>query len=191
MGRLSGAGMALAGLIMGYASIAFSVLIFSAILIPNLTRARISANEAAAASGVRTINTSQVTYTTDYPDKGYAPNLAALGPGSSGSCSERTADHACLLDNVLGGSQCTAGAWCTRSGYKFSMRREGDCAATAGSQENSGGECNYVVVAMPVSTATGRRSFCSTSDGVIRYHYFFSFSQPIGVQQCSTWSPIE
>lgn len=191
MGRLSGAGMAMAGLIMGYASIAFSVLIFAAILIPNLTRARASANESAAASSVRTINTSQVTYTTQYPDKGYAPDLATLGPGSSASCSGATADHACLLDNRLGGSTCTAGTWCTKYDYKFSMSREGNCPAATGSQENSGNECNYVVVATPVSTATGKRSFCSTSDGVIRNRYGLPLSRPIDVEECSSWSPIE
>lgn len=187
MGRLSGGGMAMAGLILGYASIAFSVLIIAAVMIPNLMRARISANESAAASTVRTVNTSQITYTTQYPDKGYASDLATLGPGTSLSCSEPTADHACLLDNRLGGSTCTAGVWCTEYNYKFSMSREGDCP----SQENSGNECNYVIVATPVSTSTGRRSFCSTSDGVIRNRYGLPLSRPIDAEECSSWSPIQ
>ncbi|HKV91009.1 MAG TPA: DUF4190 domain-containing protein [Candidatus Angelobacter sp.] len=186
LGRLSGAGMAMAGLIMGYISIAFSVLIIAAVMIPNFTRAKITANESAAATTVQTINISQATYTTNYPDKGYAPDLATLGSGSSASCSQGTADHACLLDNILGGTTCTAGAWCTKSGYKFSMNREGNCP----SQENSGNECNYVVVATPVSTGTGRRSFCSTSDGVIRNRYGLPLSQPVDVEECSSWSPI-
>ncbi|HET9364500.1 MAG TPA: hypothetical protein VFP71_05840, partial [Candidatus Angelobacter sp.] len=84
-----------------------------------------------------------------------------------------------------------AGAWCTKYDYKFSMSREGNCPAAAGSQENSGNECNYVVVATPVSTATGKRSFCSTSDGVIRNRYGLPLSQPIDVEECSSWSPIE
>ena len=77
------------GLIMGYISAAAIplILIIAAIAIPNLLRARISANEAAAASTVRTINTTQITYSTSYPDHGYAPDLATLGPGPSGSCS--------------------------------------------------------------------------------------------------------
>src|SRR5205814_9287019 len=52
-GRLTGAGMALTGLILGYVSIVSSILIIAAIMIPNLLRARISANESAAASTVR------------------------------------------------------------------------------------------------------------------------------------------
>ncbi len=60
-GRLKGEGMALTGLILGYLSLPF-ILIVAAIAIPNLLRARISANESAAMSTVRTINTIQVTY---------------------------------------------------------------------------------------------------------------------------------
>src|SRR6267154_100250 len=78
MGRLQGEGMALTGLILGYVSLPF-VLMFAAVLIPNLVRARISANESAAASTVRTINISQVTYSTTYSEQGYARDLATLG----------------------------------------------------------------------------------------------------------------
>src|SRR5437899_7178751 len=68
MGRLKGAGMATAGLVMGYLSVAMIpvVLIIAAIAIPNLLRAKMAANESAAASTVRTIGTSQVPYSTDY-----------------------------------------------------------------------------------------------------------------------------
>ena len=42
------------------------ILIIAAIAIPNLLRARISANDSAAASTIRTINTAEVTYSTTY-----------------------------------------------------------------------------------------------------------------------------
>src|SRR5215472_13755775 len=88
MGRLKGEGMATAGLIMGYFSVAFVplILIIAAIAIPTLMRPRMAANEAAAASTVRTVNTAQLAYTTQYPAKGYAPDLSTLGPGPSGEC---------------------------------------------------------------------------------------------------------
>jgi len=188
MGRLSGGGMALAGLIMGYVSIFITLLIVPAIVLPNLLRSRISANESGAMSSLRTINISQVTYSTQYPDKGYAPNLATLGPGPGGSCN---AEHACLLDNVLANPDCANGAWCTKYSYRFIMGREGNCGGqAAGSQEGSGSECTYVVVATPVSTATGRRSFCSTADAVVRYRYGTPLTAPITAEQCSTWNPI-
>src|SRR5689334_24782152 len=61
MGCLKGEGMALTGLILGYVSLPL-VLIFAAILIPNLLRAKIAANESAAVSTVRTLTISQVSY---------------------------------------------------------------------------------------------------------------------------------
>src|ERR1700751_5158206 len=56
------------------------ILIIAAIAIPNLLRARMSANDSGAASTIRTINTSEVTYTTSYPTVGFAQTLTALGP---------------------------------------------------------------------------------------------------------------
>ena len=48
------------------------ILIIAAIAIPNLLRARIAANESAAASGIRTINTGEVSYNSTYPTVGYS-----------------------------------------------------------------------------------------------------------------------
>lgn len=189
MGRLGGGGMALTGLILGYVSIFITLLIVPAILIPNLVRAKIAANESQAASTVRTVNTSQVTYATKYPEKGYAADLATLGPGPSGSCAgDGTADNACLLEGVLGNSRCTAGQWCTKNGYNYSLSAEGSCGTNA--RDTGGGECNYVIVATPVSTGTGRRSFCSISDAVIRSQYTSPIATPISATECAAWSPL-
>src|SRR4051794_33883407 len=119
MGRLKGEGMALTGLILGYISLPF-ILIIAAIAIPNLLRARTTANEAAAASTVRMLNTSQITYSTTYPDQGYARDLASLG-GNCASGSGGTAEHACLLDSRLGQPNCTSGVWCQKGQYQFTI----------------------------------------------------------------------
>ena len=42
------------------------ILIIAAIAIPNLLRSRMAANESAAASTVRTLNTSEVSFSTTY-----------------------------------------------------------------------------------------------------------------------------
>ena len=42
------------------------ILIIAAIAIPNLLRSRMAANESAAASTARTLNTSQVSFSTTY-----------------------------------------------------------------------------------------------------------------------------
>jgi type II secretory pathway pseudopilin PulG len=63
LGNLKGEGMALAGLIMGYISLVFPViLIIATIAIPSLLRSRQAANESAAIANLRTINTAEVSY---------------------------------------------------------------------------------------------------------------------------------
>ncbi len=83
------------------------ILIIAAIAIPNLLRARIAANEASAVSSLRTINTSEVTYSTTYPTVGYAATLVALGPADA-TCSGGPAQaNACMLDFNLGSAATT------------------------------------------------------------------------------------
>jgi type IV pilus assembly protein PilA len=154
------------------------VLIGAAIAVPNLIKARTSANEAAATASLRTVNTAQVTYATAYPGKGYARNLAALGPGD-GDCSDAkvSAAHACLLDDKLGCS----GAWCTKSGFRFHVTATCTAASCA----------NYVAVATPVAENTGVKSFCSTSDAVIRTHTGPPLAAPLTAAECRKWSPLQ
>jgi len=157
-------------------------LIAAAIAIPNLLRSKMAANEAAAASVLRTVNTAQVTYATTYAKKGYAPSLAVMGPGG-GDCSTGNvnATHACLLDEKLGGPNCTAGKWCERNGYRFSVR--GVCTPA--------GNCSgYVATATPITPgSTGNKSYCSTVDTVIRSHEG-SVDAPLTTAQCKLWKPL-
>jgi hypothetical protein len=46
------------------------VLVVAAVAIPNWLRSKIAANEATAVGSIRTVNTAQVTYATEYPKKG-------------------------------------------------------------------------------------------------------------------------
>lgn len=180
-GRLSGDGKATAGLIMGYFSIALIPLML-ALVIPSLLRSRIEANSAAAASRLRTINTSQITYLTQYPTAGYARDLATLGPGPSGTCTEASQEHACLISGATGNINCKAGSWCATSGYLFTMR-----ALSCDGQPCS----DYVVVAKPLTTgSTGNKSFCTTSDGIIRWRTG-SVSASLTVEECQSWSMVE
>jgi hypothetical protein len=157
-------------------------LIVAAIAIPNLLRSRIAANEAAAGATVRTVNTAEVTYSVTYPKKGYAPSLAVLGTPASGDCSEKeiSPQHACLLDSIVGNESCTTGKWCTKSGYRYSVR--GICGPT--------GCKSYVVTATPVNTGTGTKSFCSTVDAVIRVSTGTPLDEPLTATQCKAWRPI-
>ena len=129
------------------------ILIIAAIAIPNLLRSRMAANEASAVGSVRTINTAEVTYSSAYPDQGFATalsNLAGDQTTCAGSAPAATSSTACLIDNVLGGG--------TKSGYTF-------LAAGSGGPPNT----TYQINANPISRGqSGQRSFYSDQTGVIR-----------------------
>ncbi|HEY2391676.1 MAG TPA: DUF4190 domain-containing protein [Candidatus Angelobacter sp.] len=189
-GRLKGEGMALAGLIMGYLSLPF-ILIVAAIAIPNLLRAKISANESTAMSTVRTINTLQVTYQAQYPHQGYAPDLATLGNGADSTCSGGgTAEHACLLNGSLGSASCTSGFWCAKGQYKFTV--VSNCGAPS-SETPQGDEAackEYVVVATPETAAVGLHNYCATSDAIIRSRRGGPITRPPTAEECGEWPPL-
>ncbi len=188
MGRLKGEGQATAGMVMGYISVALIpvILIIAAIAIPSLLRSRMAANDAAAASTLRTVNTSQVAYLTQYPQAGYARDMASMGPGSV-DCSidvNHSSDHACLLSAPIASEQCIATNWCANK-YGFQFAVTGICV------ENQ--PCSdYIATAVPLQMgASGTRSFCSTSDGVVRYKRSDPPAAPItSVEECNAWAPI-
>lgn len=125
------------------------ILIIAAIAIPNLIRARMSANESSAVGSVRAINTAQISYSAAYPAVGFANTLANLG-SPAGNCTPTPATG-CFIDNVLSTG--------TKTGYTFTL------AAAGGPPQSS-----YQVAANPVTAnQTGVRSFCSFEDAVIRY----------------------
>lgn len=155
------------------------VLIVAAIAIPNLLRSKIAANEATALGSVRTVNTAQVAYSATYPKRGFASNLAALGidPRSPTAYSP---EHAGLLDASLANENCVGNGWCTKSGFLFKVTglcKEQLCA-------------DYVVVATPVAENTGTRSFCSASDGLIRWKAGPPLTTPLTISACKTWPPL-
>ena len=128
------------------------ILIIAAIAIPNLLRSRMAANEASAVGSLRTINTSEVTYSTTYPTVGFATDLTSLG--GAAPCTTATAAAACLIDDVLSVTQ-------VKSGYKFTALGA-----------NGGGPINvtYTATAVPsVLGQSGQRAFFTDQSGVIRY----------------------
>lgn len=157
------------------------VLVVAAVAIPNLMRARIAANESSAIASMRTVNTAQVGYSAAYPKKGYAPDLASLGPDPRGP-RFHSPEHASFIDATLGNASCTPGAWCSKSGYNFRLTT--DCRL-------AGQVCKeFVAVATPMSSSTGTRSFCSTSDGVVRYKFGPPLTSPIEPPECRKWAPV-
>jgi type IV pilus assembly protein PilA len=132
------------------------ILIIAAIAIPNLLRARIAANDSAAASTIRTINTAEVTYSTTYVSSGYAKDLLVLGPGAT-DCTAPTAANACLIDNVLGAVATNS----PKGGYAYFMTTTSTATPIA----------DYTVSAGPLRMGgTGSRNFCSNPDAVVRFN---------------------
>ena len=130
------------------------ILIIAAIAIPNLLRARIAANEASAVSSLRTINTSEVTYSTTYPDIGYAVDLKTLGPADATCSGGPSSANACMVDWNLGQAKANA-----KSGYLLDAANDGKApslAYTAGAAAQTWNQ-------------TGMRSFCSVQDAVLRW----------------------
>jgi hypothetical protein len=156
-----------------------AVLVVAAIAIPNLLRPGIAANEASAVGSVRTVNTAQVTYEAVYPKRGYAPDLATLGIDPHGPVAG-SEEHAGFIDATLANKSCTSGAWCTKSGYRFTVRSI--CGQHLCKE--------YVVVATPVDSDTGTRNFCSTSDAIVRYQAGSRLASPLSVAECRAWSPL-
>jgi len=131
------------------------ILIIAAIAIPNLLRSRIAANEASAVGSIRTINTSEVTYSSTYPGHGFG-TLANLGPSTDGTVTETNAG---LIDSVLAGG--------SKSGFDFKTAAAGftpsGCGVTGQPPCSS-----YTVTGDPQNSQTGTRHFYSDQSGVIR-----------------------
>jgi type IV pilus assembly protein PilA len=133
------------------------ILIIAAIAIPNLLRARISANDSGAAATMRTLNTAEVSYVTAYPTVGYAVTLFALGPKTP-PATGCDSTNGCFIDSVIG---CQTQP-CPKSGYTYGVQ-----AITPAANNLPQGD--YVISATPVTWGTtGLKSFCSVTDAVVR-----------------------
>ncbi len=153
-------------------------LVIAAVAIPNLMKSKSSAEEASAAANVRILNTAEVQYQITYGK--FAPDLATLGPGSEGACDKPTEQNACLVEGSLAAANCSSGNWCTKGAFQYSIVTK--CEGEA---------CNdYAVVATPAGGNAGQKSFCSTSDAVVRSKSGPPLNEPVNAAECQTWQPI-
>jgi type IV pilus assembly protein PilA len=140
-GRLKGSGLAIAGLVIGYCSFVPILLIIAAIIIPNVLRARIVANESSAMASVRTVNAAEIAYSSTHSDKGFTCSLNDL-----------KADG---LDPQLANG--------TKYGYVFELI---GCKAEAAGGPNT----EYQLIAYPVKiNGSGRKAYCSDQTNAVRY----------------------
>jgi prepilin-type N-terminal cleavage/methylation domain-containing protein len=150
------------------------ILIIAAIAIPNLMRARMSANDSSAAASERTIVTAEIGYYSAYPSVGYA-TLASLGTGGATPCVPGVA-NGCLIDNNLA----TNGAGNGKSGYNFAAAPFGGGAAPP----------SFLTTAAPLSNQTGTKSFCAIDDGVVRTQPNGTITLVAGYGACGALAPL-
>lgn len=146
-GKLAGEGRAKFGLVLGYVGIAaLPVFVFVVgFMLPNLTRARIRANEASAQNFLQQLNRAQVQYNRNHPEKGYACRFTDL------------------IGYGLPQSQLVPGGYGVENdGYFFSLQ---GCSGGGFTKPNS----HYQVIATPVKfRSTGNRMFCSNETSLVR-----------------------
>ena len=162
-GRLTGEGIAIGGLVLGYLGVLMIpiMLIVAVIAIPNLLRARMAENQASAVGSLRQIDLASVAYSDRYRN-GFPPAIEALtGIG------EQNCDHAGLIDEELASG--------TRRGYVFTYTpMAGTDPKAAPKAPASGcsvaGAGGFAVTADPVTRGTtGQTSYYVDETGVIRY----------------------
>jgi len=133
------------------------ILIIAAIAIPNLLRSKMAANESSSVGSLRSINTAEVAYATNYPNTGFSPDMASLGGAPTPCATAATTTAACLIDNVLATAISIGTA---KSGYYFTY-----AATTAGTLQTA-----YTLLGTPANAGTtGQRNFFTDQSGVIRY----------------------
>ena len=125
------------------------ILIIAAIAIPNLLRSRIAANQASAVGSLRTLNSSEVTYSSTY-NVGFSYTMAYLAPDPTGNAPTSTA--AGLIDSVL--------ATGSKSGYSFTY--------SPGSSDSTGRINTYTFTSVPITASTGTNYYYTDQSGVIR-----------------------
>lgn len=121
------------------------ILVILAIALPQLGKTQMQSREMAAVATLRTINTEEVQYQSQFGQ--YATALSELGPPGAGA-SEGPQAAGLIPPNLASG---------VSSGYKFTV---------------SGTPDGYAVIAVPTQyKTTGRRTFYTDQTNVIRQNW--------------------
>jgi type IV pilus assembly protein PilA len=140
------------------------ILILITLAVPGYESVKKKTNETSAMNSVRTLNSMESEYNSQYPSRGYACTLAQLG-GKQGSGAPSPDAAQLIPDDLATGS---------KAGYTFTIKC-GDKNTTAGvDQYNS-----YQILAAPTTVGkTGNRGFCSDENGQIHF-------DPAGGSNCT------
>lgn len=153
------------------------ILVIAAIAIPNLMRARMAANDSAAAASLRTINTAEISYIGAYPSIGFPATMASLG--GAAPCTVGVAS-ACLIDNFLA----TNGGGLGKSGYNFTAVGSASGGGAVGENDQ------FFSTATPFGNLSGTRAYCSIEDAVLRTQPAGTIALVGGHDACGALSPM-
>ena len=122
------------------------ILVIAAIAIPNLLRSRMSANEAGAAGGIRTISTAEASFQAAGID------ATSTGIGKYGTLTSLGTGVTPFIDNALASG--------TKQGYVFQVTPTFEANIVP----------RYTAIATPAQTAsTGIKAYFVDESGVIRF----------------------
>ncbi len=140
------------------------ILILMAVAIPNYMNMRSQANETAAEEELRTINSAEIQYQTNYPANGFSCNMAQLGGDPKTGAPSPQAAQLIPADLASG----------YKSGYVFAVSN-----CTKVTVNNADVYTSFEVTAVPQSVGkTGHRGFCMDQTGEIK-------SDPTGGTNCT------
>lgn len=144
------------------------ILILMAVAIPNYMNARSQANESAAMQELRTLDSAEIQYQTNYPANGFACNMAQLGGDPKTGAPSPQAAQLIPADLASG----------YKSGYKFAIIN-----CTKVTVNNQDMFTSFELTAVPQTVGkTGHRGFCMDQSGEIK-------ADPAGGTNCT--QPIQ
>jgi len=137
------------------------ILIIAAIAIPDLLKSRQAAQQASAVGSLRTVNTSEVTYSSTYTT-GFSSSLNDL----DGSASPSTMVSAGLIDSILGGGVKSAYGF----EYQANLSAVQACVPSVVTQGATGTPpiSSYSINASPFLCAGNGNFYYTDQSGVIR-----------------------
>ncbi len=140
------------------------ILILMAVAIPNYMNMRSQANETAAMEELRTLNSAEIQYQTNYPGNGFSCNLSQLGGDPKTGAPSPQAAQLIPADLASG----------NKSGYVFNIVN-----CTKVTVNNQDVYTSFEVTAVPQAVGkTGHRGFCMDQTGEIK-------SDPSGGANCT------
>ena len=140
------------------------ILILMAVAIPNYMNMRSQANETAAMEELRTLNSAEIQYQTDYPANGFSCTLSQLGGDPKSGAPSAQAAQLIPADLASG----------YKSGYLFALTN-----CTKVNVNNQDVYTSFEVTAVPQSVGkTGHRGFCMDQTGEVK-------ADPAGGTNCT------